>query len=471
MLKPTDDIIPPSEDDPEGFETLTVEAALSEIFDNDDPREKFVPVTRGALMERLTRDAAWPAGMAADARRFFRYLDHWRAQMYLARELELERIYEPFSPDTDLLITRRYAPDERLAMQKQVVVQVEDLLRGANYTKIDTTKIELILTKDSHYGLDLHVDLQAFEELLIYYRGANLQKATRRNLRQLYLRKEEFDVPIFQRLFILFKIKPENVRIREIMTEQNLSEAEARKIVHRMRRHLPMQVVHENIYMKLFKNIPRTDLEMCFPNTRIKFRLLDKLKLGVTAGGGLGMGAVASASKIALMATNPVAAAGAAVGLGGVAFRQAMNFVNMRNRYMVTMAQNLYFHSLAVNRGAVALLGDRAAEEDVKEEMLLYCVLAKATVNRRELKQVDVAIEQYMLNVFGLNLNFDIEEALSRLIETGIVEIGSDGTLHTLPPAAAARQIDFLWDRYLDNLPDPTHGEGVEFDFENGADA
>lgn len=470
MLKATNSEAAPVEP-PASAPAVAIGAAIDEIFNAGDKREKFVPVTRGALMERLTRDAAWPAGMAADARRFFRYLDHWRAQTYTAQELELERIYEPFSPDSDLLITRRYSDAERASLQRQVVDKVERLLVGANYTRIDASNVELILTKDSHYGLDLHVDLHAFDELLIYYRGARNSKATRRNLRRLFLRKEEFDVPIFQRLFILFKVKPEAVRVREVMAEQNVDDAEARKIVQRLRSQLPTAIASDNIYMKLFKNIPRADMEMCFPNTRIKFRLLDKLKLGVSAGSGLGMGAVASVGKIALVASNPIAAAGAVVGLGGVAFRQAMNFVNQRNRYMVTMAQNLYFHALGDNRGALCLLGDRAAEEDVKEEMLLYCVLAKATVNRRELREVDEAIEQYMLNTFGVNVNFDLDDALGRLMDTGIVEQAADGTLHTLQPSAAARQIDVLWDRYLDDLPDPTDGEGIEFDVENGAGA
>ena len=56
---------------------------------------------------------------------------------------------------------------------------------------------------------------------------------------------------------------------------------------------------------------------------------------------------------------------------------------------MVVMAQNLYFHAMADNRGVMTLLADRAAEEDVKEEMLLYSVLAKEPANIRDLGQVD----------------------------------------------------------------------------------
>ena len=71
------------------------------------------------------------------------------------------------------------------------------------------------------------------------------------------------------------------------------------------------------------------------------------------------------------------------VGLCGIAFRQATSFMNQRNRYMMTMAQNLYFHALADNRGVTTLLASRAAEEDIKEEMLLYSVMAKERVDAK----------------------------------------------------------------------------------------
>ena len=42
--------------------------------------------------------------------------------------------------------------------------------------------------------------------------------------------------------------------------------------------------------------MPRSDVEMIFPNTKVRFRLFDKIKFGVTAGSGLGMGVVGTAS-------------------------------------------------------------------------------------------------------------------------------------------------------------------------------
>ena len=51
------------------------------------------------------------------------------------------------------------------------------------------------------------------------------------------------------------------------MKEQGCTRREAEKLVTRMRSMLPPRSTRDNIYLKLFKNIPRTDVEMVFPNT------------------------------------------------------------------------------------------------------------------------------------------------------------------------------------------------------------
>ncbi len=94
--------------------------------------------------------------------------------------------------------------------------------------------------------------------------------------------------------------------------------------------------------------------------------------------------------------------------------------------------------------------------------------MAKETVTTRDLKDVDAAIEQYLLNGFGVNVNFDVSDALRRLMTDGIVTQRPDGTFVTLPPAEAAEHVDAMWDRFLDDLPDKTRDEGHEFDKENG---
>src|SRR5262245_28439397 len=427
------------------------------------PREKFLPVTRSALMDRLTAAHLWPQDEAIQARRFLRYLDYWRRHSYAVKLLELEQAYEPFSPDTDLLKTRFYSAEERAVMQKRLISQMIELLEQSNFTRVDPSNVHFILTKDSAYGLDLQVDLDAFEEILIYYRGATTITERRRDVRKAYMRWKEVRIPVFRRLCLLFKLKPFDVRVREVMEERSVSRRDAARIVRQLRGLLPSTVTSDYIYIKLFKNMPRSDVEMIFPNTKVRFRLFDKFKFGVTASSGVGMGVAGTAGKIAI-ATNPYTLAAAIAALGGVALRQATAFLNQRTRYMVVLAQNLYFHAMADNRGVMTLLADRAAEEDVKEEMLLYGILAKERVRMRDLRQVDEAIEQYLKATFDIDVDFDVDDALKRLTAEGIVKERPDGTLECLPPREAALRIDKLWDACLDELPDIVAEEGHEID-------
>jgi hypothetical protein len=139
-------------------------------------------------------------------------------------------------------------------------------------------------------------------------------------------------------------------------------------------------------------------------------------------------------------------------------------FTNQRNKYIVKMAQNLYSHALADNRGVMTLLAERAAEEDLKEEILLYTILAKEKARETDIPAIDKAIEKYLAKTFGMDVNFDVADAMHRLKQEGLVTVGEDGFLHTLSPEAAALRIDLLWDRYLDDLADEDSVEGVEFE-------
>jgi Protein of unknown function (DUF3754) len=431
-------------------------------------REKFLPITRNALLDRLTAANLWPNGDAVQARRFLRYLDYWRRHSYAVKLLALEQSYEPFGPDSDLRKTRSFSADERAIMQKRLVEQMADLLEQSNFTRVDPANVHFILTKDSAYGLDLEVDLEAFEEIQIYYRGATTITERRRDVRRAYMTWKEVHLPVFQRMCLLFKLKPFDVRVLEVMQEKKVDKKEAEKIVRRLRALLPATVSSDYVYIKLFKNMPRSDVEMIFPNTKVRFRMFDKLKFGVTAGSGLGMGVAGTISKLAML-SNPYTLAATVAGLGGIALRQASNFMNQRTRYMVVLAQNLYFHAMADNRGVMTLLADRAAEEDIKEEMLLYGVLAKERANVRDLRQIDEAIEEYLKKTFDIDVNFDVEDALQRLKRDGIVAELPDGTLETLPPHEAALHIDKLWDACLDNLPDTVVDEGREIEGIGGA--
>ena len=217
------------------------------------PDEHFLPVTRYALIERLTRPEAWAPGVEKDAQRFFRYLDYWRQQQHAMRLMRLVEAYEPFCPDSDLFVTRQYTDAERRAMQARVVAGVEYLVQQANYKIVPRDKVAAtILSKESHYGLDLKVDFDAFEELIVCYRGESTTKVKRRNVKR-FFRKQEFSVPIFRRMLVMFKLKSVERHIEDVRRHLDLSQQDAAKHVRRSRGHIPEQIKSDNIYIKSWK--------------------------------------------------------------------------------------------------------------------------------------------------------------------------------------------------------------------------
>jgi hypothetical protein len=372
----------------------------------------------------------------------------WRHQEYRKRLLDLVEDYLPFSPDSDTANLIDFDEAGRDKACHEFIAGIESLLDQANYVQLSKADLQRLLTEQSPYGLYLEVDLTEFDEALLFYRGSGTVTREERNPWRLYLVRERFEVPVFERLFLLLKLKPEEIRIAEIMAETGVHREKAARRLRRVRARLPVGVSSEHIYVKVFKRIPQSDLEMLFPNTKIDFKPFDKLRLAVTAGGGTAAGVAGTASKL-LAATNPFALAFGILGLSGVIFRQVMKFFNTRNHYMMVLAQNLYFCSLANNRGALTLIADSAEEEDVKEDMLLYAFLTR-NPSKDALPDMTDEVARFLSERCGVSVSFDSEDALRRLLADGLVRIDADGRLSSLPPSEARAHLDKLWDHLLD---------------------
>ena len=97
--------------------------------------------------------------------------------------------------------------------------------------------------------------------------------------------------------------------------------------------------------------------------------------------------------------------------------------------------------------------------------MLLYTVLAKEKATRADLPAIDLAIEQYLTRTFGVKVDFDLEDALDRLMRDGIVmEDRRRRAAYAWPRLKLPNISSQKWDQFLDVLPDPMSAEGYEFD-------
>jgi hypothetical protein len=412
-------------------------------------REGFIPVSRYGLRARLVAMLTEGGG---DARAWGRALDclaAWRHHQHRQRLLDLVEDYLPFSPDSDLAHLIELDGPARDKARREFIAGIEQVLAQANFVRLSKEDVRRLLIERSPYGLNLNVDLSEFDEALLHYRGTGIIVREERNPWRLYLSKERLEIPIFQRLFLLLKLKPEEARIAEIMAATGADRARAARSLRKARAHFPPGVSSDHIYIKMFKRIPQIDLEMLFPNTKIAFKPLDKLKLLITAGGGTVAGVSGTATKL-IAATNPVTLAFGIAGLSAVVFRQVMKFFNTRNRYMMVLAQNLYFHSLANNHGALTLIADRAEEEDVKEDMLLYAFLARHPANYDALPAIRDEITRFLKERCGARVNYDAEDALRRLLMDGLIRTDDAGNLDAIAPEEARAHLDRLWDRLLD---------------------
>jgi hypothetical protein len=421
-------------------------------------RERFIPVSQATLMERLAQEEERnpaPGGLnLGPCTEFFRFLTVWRHQTYQQRSAKLKACYLPFSPDSDTKSARKLSVAELDGLESELNQQLRELLTRANYHEIDNEELQRMLTATSPKGLELKVDLGEFDRALLFARGEDIEVFEKWVVDGWRPIKKRFEVPTFKRLFLMLKLKPLARRTREIMEERQVSPPRAERIALRQRRGLPDDPNGEYVYLRLFKDIPKEDLEMLFPNTEVKLRLFDKLKLGVTAGGSTaaGVGAAATKAMAAVAAANPIGLAAAVVGAGGVIFRQVMNVFNTRTKYMMMLAQRLFFHSLANNHGVVTLLLDRGEEEDIKEELLLYFFLLRNPLPYAELKdggQLDRMVEAFLTREFNVVVDFEIEDAWERLHKDGLLARTRQGLITVQPPKDACTIIERKWRRLM----------------------
>jgi Protein of unknown function (DUF3754) len=430
-----------------------IEAKLPSNLLKADDAEHFIPVPRNVIVARLTAPELWPPGVADEARRLFRYMGAWRHISYNEMLDRLDQAYDLFSPDSDIQIDQQRLNDEVLTVKADFLAKMRHLLVHANFKEIPREALDTILTRDSEYGLDLQVDFDDYEDIMMFWRGT--AERTRKKRRTIMMwKQDEVPYPVYKRLFLLLKMKPKEERIREMMRADGITYKVARRQLNSRRKMLPANSDDDAIFLKMFKDIPLSDMEMMFPNTKVRIRGKDKMMLSLSAGGSIGGVLVGPILKLtaaaSVLALSPGALAMLAVALGGVGLRQFNNVMSQRRQYLAVLAQNLYFHTLADNRAAITLLASRAEEEDVKEDMLLYSVLVKERVLRSQLPQVRAAVSNYLKQTFDVHVDFDADEALDRLIQDGLVREASDGRLATLSPKDAIMHLDGLWDGYLD---------------------
>jgi hypothetical protein len=404
-------------------------------------REHFIPLRKSDLTDLLCRDKQLSASERQEFRSFCVLVSAVFHFEYLKQLEELKDDYAPFDPDADTKVLHPVSEENRHEDEQQLFDRFAALMERANFKRLTREEMQRALQEVATVtGVHTHVDIGMFEHLDVFVRGDVMGRMYRRSWLKLW-RKEEFHVPLYQRLVLIVKLRPHKRLDRDIDTSR--------------------------VYLKIFKDIPKVDQDMLLPGARVRMTKLDKALIAypLVAGvsimlwqigsqvlpnlGKMGMGALATG--IGAAATWGVAAA-----LGGYGYKSFYSYQVKKQEHNLKLTKSLYFKSLDNNTGVLMRLLDEAEEQECRETFLAYfCLWKYAPADGWTAEQLDDYVELYLEGNAGLKVDFEIGDALAKLERLKIVR-KTDNAYHAQPLDKALEMLDWTWDNYFKyNNPEP----------------
>jgi hypothetical protein len=388
-------------------------------------REQFIPLRRAELEMLLLKQAALTHHERAQFTQFCRLLAATVHYEHHEQIEQLKNLYAPFDPDADT-VSRDLATAGSNSLD-ELFQRFDTLLQRANFRRLSQDDLDYALAACSAWGLSLKVNFELFERLEIYARGNVVGFRTRRTWRNLW-RLEKVPLPIYQRLVVIFRLRPDCRFGRDLDTR--------------------------DVFAKIFKDIPQMDLEMLLPGTQVRMSLLDQTKIFLPTLSGVAITAW-KIIKGALLAAA-VGFSGLLVMLGlvggtiGYGIRSLHGYLRTKQKYQLSLTESLYYQNLDNNAGVFFRLLDEAEEQDAREALLAYYFLWRSGPTEKVTEELlDRQIEQFIEASTGQQVDFEVSDALAKLQRWRLVETASDGSLRAVEMNEAIARLDEHWDGYF----------------------
>jgi hypothetical protein len=406
--------------------------------------DRFIPFTKSDVIEMCVKDAQLTEAEVEGFRDFCRILEALFHYEFHARLEKLKTCYGPFNPDADTRRIFNASELEKMNLQKQLVSEMTAVLDAANFEKVTAQDLQQALAEESLFQIRLEVDFDDFEDVIFFRRGKAIKEETL--VKFFGLSKKKFQFTNYERVAIYIKFK-----------EKSYFDGQDRKKLY---------FEPGSTIIKLFHNVPKADLEMLFPNSKVRMKTIDKIIIGVPAAVSgiivlvtkLGASLLLVGSVLSFwlgfqdeevqIKQQHLIALGAGLGtLGGFLFRQINKYKNRKIKFMKALSDNLYFKNLDNNAGVFYHLIDAAEEEEFKEAVLAYNFLlsAKEALTKREL---DHRIETWLAQRWDCHIDFEIGDAVKKLQRLELIEVDDDH-LRCVPLSAARQQLDSIWDNFF----------------------
>lgn len=403
-------------------------------------REHYIPFNKEFLLEQQITAFAKDSNKIDDFKKLFDIIEHYYHYESFNLNRNLKQNYSLFDPDLSEKEREGFIGKSDFSVFKNTLLTV---LERGNYHRIDKETLEVAFKESDLIGLDLSIDFNAFKDYELYVRGHH--KAKEKITKYIFWKKE-VEIEYYDRVMIFL-----NYNEADYLSEKKVKLGK-------------MPIDPGSIALKIFKRVPKNDLETIFPNAIPKMSLKDKLLLWVPGiFGGLSLlsakvipalinmyGAYETREAIDLLNSKTSLNQGLiALGiLSAYCFRQYNNFVNKKIRYSKMLSDSLYFKNLGNNSGAFYSLLNSSEEEALKETILAYSFLSRSQYPLTA-EELDLQIEAWFASALKTELDFDVNDALFKLKNIGI-GIETSGKWSVIPLNEALIKIDELWDGVFD---------------------
>ena len=114
----------------------------------------------------------------------------------------------------------------------------------------------------------------------------------------------------------------------------------------------------------------------------------------------------------------------------------------------------MYFKGLANNSSVLSVVVDMAEEQEVKEAILAYTVLVMNQPNTFTEDSLDQYIESWLMNSFGVDIDFEVDDALAKLDRMRLLSTNESGLLSVKDIQDTLLLLDDYWDNLYDFVED-----------------
>jgi hypothetical protein len=125
------------------------------------------------------------------------------------------------------------------------------------------------------------------------------------------------------------------------------------------------------------------------------------------------------------------------IGTVGYGWRSFFGYKRTKEKYQLNLTQNLYYQKLDGDLGAILRMIDEAEDQEFRESLTAWFLLWRlAPHDGWSLEELDQSAEQFLQAELKRDVDFDVEDALDKMIRWGIVDVQSDGRLTPRSPEA-----------------------------------